>query len=224
MPCTQWNDEWVAHLYGEVEPAERQAIDRHLAGCAACRATLSELQSSRDSLRGAAPEIAVEPRVLVLRPPPLASRGWAFAAGAACALLLFGAGFVAGPRWTNRTNSAGSGPPQGGIEDAVAARAAEAALPADFTPVRDLRDALDTLEQRLTRIEGRNEGDPAVTQQCREAVGELERRVNRERARDLEYVVRSLTASELRTGTWMDQAHEALTLLALRHETSVDEQ
>ena len=46
----------------------------------------------------------------------------------------------------------------------------------------------------------------------------LERRVNRERAEDLEYVMRSLTAAEMRTGSWMDQTEDALTMLAMRQD------
>ena len=41
--------------------------------------------------------------------------------------------------------------------------------------------------------------------------------------RDLEYVVRSITASELHTGNWMDQTDNALTLLAMQQDPRFSE-
>jgi anti-sigma factor RsiW len=39
-----WTDRLSEYLDDELAPAERQALDAHLAGCAACTATLSELR------------------------------------------------------------------------------------------------------------------------------------------------------------------------------------
>ncbi|MBI1968089.1 MAG: zf-HC2 domain-containing protein [Gemmatimonadetes bacterium] len=40
----QWTDRLSAYLDGELPPGERVALDAHLAGCAACRATVDELR------------------------------------------------------------------------------------------------------------------------------------------------------------------------------------
>jgi hypothetical protein len=226
MPCKQWNDGWIAKLYDELEPADERALDAHLERCAACRETLEELRASHELLQEASPEVPAAPRVVVLRPRPIWSSAWAFAAGAACALLLFGLGFVAGPRWTGT----GDGPPQELAQtDATQMhRPAEQTALADTTPVvfeptGELRDDLFTIEQRLARLEEQPVEDALTPVLLRDELDRLERRMNQERVRDLEYVIRSLTASELRTGTWMDQTQDQLTLLALRQDPRFNE-
>jgi len=226
MPCKQWNDGWVAQLYGELEPAEERALAAHLERCAACRTTLEELRASHELLQEASPEVPAAPRVVVLRPRPIWSGAWAFAAGAACALLLFGLGFVAGPRWTGT----GDDPPQELAQvDSTQTPASVERTPLDDTtpvvlqPTPELRDDLFALEQRLARLEEHPSDDALTPVQLREELDRFERRVNQERVRDLEYVIRSLTASELRTGTWMDQTQDAITLLALRQDPRFNE-
>jgi hypothetical protein len=222
MACKHWNDEWVAHLYGELDPGAERAMTAHLEGCEACRATIEGLERSRRMLAGAAPEVPSAPRVIVLRPRPIWSRAWAFAAGAACALLMFGAGFVSStqlpgagrtePPATAREASAGGGESQ----PATAEQAAEVAA---------LRDELAALHRRLDGLEQTPASSDGVTAaQFREGIDGLERRLNEERVHDLEYVMRSLTASELRTGSWMDKTHEALTMLAMRQDGRFAEQ
>jgi hypothetical protein len=49
----------------------------------------------------------------------------------------------------------------------------------------------------------------------------LERRVQRDRVSDLQYVLRSLAASEVRTDTWIDHTQEAIALLALSQDPRV---
>jgi hypothetical protein len=226
MSCTKWNDEWIAHLYGELEPAQERALATHLEGCAACRTTLAELRASHELLQEAAPEIPATPRVVVLRPRPIWSTAWAFAGGAACALLLFGLGFVAGPRWTGDERGAQSLPPH---EDAMPPAGtpergvAGDATPAASEPTPEILEDLLAIAQRVARLEDRPAEEAFTPVQLREELDQLERRFQRERVRDLEYVIRSLTASELRTGTWMDQTQEALTLLALRQDPRFSE-
>lgn len=226
MPCKQWNDGWVAQLYGELEPAEERALAAHLERCAACKTTLEELRASHELLQEASPEVPAAPRVVVLRPRPIWSNAWAFAAGAACALLLFGLGFMAGPRWT----ATGDGPsPQVAQADTTQIPASpESASIGETTPVLfqttpELQDDLFALEQRLAKLEEQPSDDALTPALLREELDRLERRFNQERVRDLEYVIRSLTASELRTGTWMDQTQDAITLLALRQDPRFNE-
>jgi hypothetical protein len=126
--------------------------------------------------------------------------------------LLFGAGFLAGPRWSARETAPASG---GGASPATIT-----ALPTSAEPTAEIVERLALLDARLSRCESATQSaaDRPTAAAYREALEQFERRVNRERARDLEYVMRSLTASELRTGTWMDQTQEALTLLALKQD------
>ena len=97
MTCKHWNDDWVAHLYCELEPAELVRLEAHLADCTECRATLDALSGSRRALQEAAPSVPAAPRLVVLQPRRLWRPAWAFAAGMACALLLFAAGLWAAP-------------------------------------------------------------------------------------------------------------------------------
>jgi len=221
MSCKQWNDEWVAHLYGELEPTEARRLTAHIESCAECRATFGGLRSSRELLAAAAPAVPSTPRVVVLRPRPIWSNAWTFAAGAACALILFGAGFVSGPRFM------GNGQPDGSLTaDNEPVRQEITTQPAvdDSDSTEALRDELLAMQQRLDRLEGTTAPPEGMTAaEFQKELARVERRFNNERLRDLEYVVRSLTASEVRTGTWMDQTHEALTMLAMRQDGGFEE-
>jgi hypothetical protein len=220
MSCKQWNDDWVAHVYDELEPDERRALEAHVERCDECRTTLAELRASHAMLEHHAPEVPATPRVVVLRPRPTWSGAWVFAAGAACSLLLFGLGFVTGPRWVEARRAG---------EPAVAATdlpepvrspdlARDDAMPAAHEPTPELLDELSEIRLRLARLEQRPAAEPLPPEEFRAELERLERRVNQERVRDLEHVFRSLTASEMRTGTWMEQTQDALTLLALRQD------
>jgi len=221
MGCSQWNDDWVAHLYGELEPAEERLLTAHLETCAACRTTFGGLASSRELLAAAAPAVPATPRVVVLRPRPIWSNAWTFAAGAACALVLFGAGFVSGPRFM------GNGLPEGtltaGNEPAGQQTTIQPAVD-DSATTQVLREELLAMQERLDRLEGTTPPPESVTAaEFQEELARVERRFNKERVQDLEYVMRSLTASEVRTGTWMDQTHDALTMLAMRQDGEFEE-
>ena len=142
MGCKQWNDEWVAHLYGELEPAEERLVTAHLDTCAECRTKFERLASSREVLAAAAPAVPVTPRVVVLRPRPIWSNAWTFAAGAACALILFGAGFISGPRFMGN-----------GGNDPVPQEITTRPAVDDSETTRALRDELLAMQQRLDRLE-----------------------------------------------------------------------
>ena len=167
MPCEHWKDEWVARLYDELSPDEERELAAHLERCGACRRTLDELAASRSWLEQCAPAVPPTPRVVVLRDRRPRRTAWAFAAGAAAAVVVFALGIWAAPP----------------------------------------RQSVDgPLEALLTRDELRDE------------LKRVERRLDRERARDLEYLLRSMTAAEMRTGTWMDQTQEAIHFLTLSQD------
>jgi hypothetical protein len=206
MACKQWNDAWVARLYDELSESAESELASHLERCADCRGTLEGLQASRALLQEAAPQVPATPRVVVLRPRPVWSGMWSFAAGGVCALLLFSLGFWAGPRWT-------SGAPA----------TLSAAADATEQPRRAAEDFL-ALERRLELLEQRAAPDEEPAQLAfQEEMEHLEARFNEQRADDLEHVIRTLAASELRTGTWMEQTQDFVTLLAMRQDPRLSE-
>ena len=82
MSCKSWNEEWVAHLYGELDAVEEHRLTEHLGDCSECRKSLEQLEASRRMLREFAPPELAAPRVLVLpaqrllgRPGP-SPRAW----------------------------------------------------------------------------------------------------------------------------------------------------
>ena len=90
-PCEALNGVMVEVLYEEATPAERDRLERHLAGCDACNEEMNALRRVRARLRAVRSEPAPTPRVLVLgrhRTP-----GWVRAGGlaAAAALMVLGA-------------------------------------------------------------------------------------------------------------------------------------
>ena len=51
MICSELDERWDALLYGELEPAARRRLERHLEECDACRATHEELERARRALQ-----------------------------------------------------------------------------------------------------------------------------------------------------------------------------
>jgi hypothetical protein len=213
MACEHWKTDWVARVYDELDAEELRGMDAHLERCADCRATLDRLVSSRRLLHEASPRVPASPGVVVLEPRSSLPALWSFAAGAACALIVFGAAVALGPRLVRAPVEA-SGPPT-----------LPAAVPGDQA-LRELREDVRAFEARLALLESPREGrDGVLTEaQLQATLEQLERRFDRARSQDLDYLMRSITASEMRTGQWLDQTHDALNLLALRQDPRVSEQ
>jgi hypothetical protein len=216
MTCKDWKKEWVGRLYEELEPDEEADCAAHLAGCAECRETLDGLARARRLLHAVAPAVPDAPRLVVLRPRSRWAPAWGFAAGAACGLLAFGLGIVA----ANRAKPGADVPPE------PRTRSDEAAAVSDPAAAgREIEHRLATLRERVDRLEadaGTRSAAAGVTPaDLRQAIDAVERRFARERAGDVEYILRSLAASEVRTDTWMDHTQEALTLLALSQDPRV---
>ncbi len=225
MACSEWNDEWVARLYDEMEPEQRGHLDAHLEHCSDCRETLAQLGHSRELLQQAAPDVPATPRVVVLQQRRVPWGGWAFAAGAACAAALFGLGFLARPSLT-------PGPP------VAATRSAEGStdstdLPQALSPedLALLSRQVRQFDARLAQLEGAPEtaGRQATTDelltrvQLRGELDHMQQQFDRERAKDLEFLLRAMTAAELRTGDQLDRTREALSYLAIRQDPRVSE-
>jgi len=84
MGCEHFRGDLAASLYGDLSRAEQAALDRHVAGCAACRTELAELRATVEALR--LPSLTLTARERAWRGP--ARRPWLWIAGAAAAALL----------------------------------------------------------------------------------------------------------------------------------------
>lgn len=69
QPCEQWRLKLAATHPADLEPAERAALEAHMAGCAACRAVYAayaRLDAAVDRLPGPAPLESLPPKLLAL--------------------------------------------------------------------------------------------------------------------------------------------------------------
>jgi hypothetical protein len=216
MACKQWKNDWVAQLYGELEPGEERELVGHLEQCADCRDTLDGLKTSRQLLQDGAPHVPGPPRVVVLQPRGPWSTIRSFAAGVACAVVLFGLGLFAGP-WLlddgHETDRVTTQEPVRRVEPE--------AVPATDETLQDLQNDFFAMNERLAQLEG---GRQLTAVELRKELDNLERRLNRERILDLEQVLSSFAAVERHTGSWMDQTDDRLTMLALRQDPRFIEQ
>jgi hypothetical protein len=219
MACKQWKDEWVAWLYDELEPRELAECDTHLAACEDCRRTVEQLDASRRMLRECEPPLPSSPRLVVLQPRRPWHSAWTFAAGAACALLAFAIGLFAAPRIGGAFPLEQVGP----IEST--ARTGEASVASISRELERLQELQAGFERRVSRLEEspgsalQTDGGNRLTRaQLEDELRRMERQFNREREQDLEAVMRSMTASEMRTGSFMDETRSAIQVLALRQD------
>ncbi len=194
MKCTKWNDDWIAWLYDELEPDEASTVEDHLASCGSCRETMTELEQSRDLLRGAAPDVPFAPRLVFVGARRTRTRpALAFAGGLLAAAAVFALGLVTAPLL--RPATAAEGALEARLER-LEQQQAEAA-PAEMLPA-SRQDA------PLTRREFDDEMY-AMRQQFEEA-----------RSHDLDFILGEITAAEWRTGRHLkDQGNVLLnTMLA----------
>ena len=221
MTCKQWNDEWVAKLYGELEADEERRVDQHLADCDACRETLEQLSVSRQWLQDAAPLVPATPRVVVLEPPRFRYPVWAFAAGAACALLLFAAGLFAG-RGIFATPAT---PPLGANDDQLN----KPVLQAEF--LMALQETRDEFERKLALVSrSQPQAQPDTLraalnrQQLQDELDHLQRSFEVSRAEDFNFLLQEITAAELRTGSRINDTRQVLRYYVLSADPRLSEQ
>jgi hypothetical protein len=234
MDCKHWNPEWVASLYDELDDAQEREMHAHVDTCAACRAELDSLASSRLFLSAAEPEVPEAPRVVVLQTAGTEGKGWhpflTFAAGLATAAAVVGLGFL-----TATTTSTGlTGVQPSTVVDASSrtsppddARPA-GSLPQEDEAIAEIRTQfaaqLAAMKRRIDELEDAPSNEPALTAaQFQREIERLEDRFERDRAGDLEFLMRSMTAKDLRTADWMDRTQQALTYIAARQNPDLSE-
>ena len=197
MSCKQWNDEWVARLYGELDPAEDRRLTEHLEACQACSDTLEELGSTREMLSHSAPQVPAAPRVVMLQPKRrFLQPVWSFAAGVACAALIFVAGLVAAPRLVGSPSSA--------------------VVPAA------VEQRLASLER--ARAEQRQLGETLLTRrEMEQRIDSLTRDFEVTRARDVTFLMEEMAAVEMRTGSRIKTNRNAVRFALLASNPNLSE-
>jgi len=199
MSCEMPRDHLVGYLYGEISEKEREGVSAHIAGCAACRQELEQLQDTRNILRAWPDEAPGTDLVFVrertglwkrLVPAWLRPGGWGrFAGGmaagvAVAALLISFTGFEARYREGALHLRIGPGsqavpdpPPPGGLVSAPAS----------------LRDVADLQHESLLLIQDMVRASETRQREALEAgLSQLAQGIERQRQRDLQLVGRGL--------------------------------
>lgn len=212
-PATCNTERLVAYLYGEDAPAQRQALEVHLASCPACSRELRDLQDVRQHLaRWEAPEIELGFRIH--RDPVAAQpvrRWWPVPAWAQAVAAVFV--LTAGAALANLDVRYGSfslrvgwdaaRAPEASQPGGAASQAATPTAPAPASADAVWRDELDKLAGQLrAEIGARAEANrqvpvtssaradrDALVQQMRALITESERRQQRELALRLTQVI-----------------------------------
>jgi anti-sigma factor RsiW len=179
MACKEWNDQWVARLYDELDADESRRADQHLASCAECREAMEGLAGASQLLRESAPETPVAPRLVVLQPRRFQQPAWAFVAGLATAAVLVLAALSIAPR------------PAGELTGPTTQAAASSDVAA--------------LNARLTELERSVESN---RQQVDVEMARWARRVDVERAGDVDFLLNEISAVERRTGNYINNNRE----------------
>ncbi len=219
MPCNEWNEQWVAKLYAELDPEEDRLLTRHLESCEECRHALDELGQSRELLQASSPYVPASPKVVVLRPSGLRQPVWAFASGLAAALLVFAVGLGVGYNALSAAPSDELPQLQARIvSDAEARSALEAridALEAQLVQQASATPVETTPPEAMQAMVSQDQLDDGLRR--------LEERVNYDRVRDMEFLMGEMTAVEWRAGKWVDETREAVQLAFLQSDPRFNE-
>ena len=217
MSCERWNEAILGRLYDEIEPDQDLALESHLEGCAACRASLSELRRLRVVLQENEPEVPRAPRVVVLRDTSR-FRPALLAASLAGAALLAGAGAGAGYALGRQGSPRDAAPVQVAAANPTALDAATEAL---------VRKEVESRWAALTAdldVKPSTPDAAAVTQEdLQTALAKFERKLDGNRAEELDYLLGQIEASEVRTGARIGQTNQALRYVALASNPNVSE-
>jgi hypothetical protein len=214
MACREWKDEWVAKLYDELDPLDEPVVSEHLAQCPACRATLDELAAVRSTLSTCAANepATIAPRVLVLRSRRM-HPAWGLGAGLAASLLVFASGLYVGGRL----------PEPGRTVLPVGAVLTRDDLAAIETRIRSLEHRASTSDATLQTAQRELPPNTVTDLELRAEMDRLARRMRGERALDMEFLLDELSATEWRTGKWIDETREAVRYVALRDDERLTE-
>jgi hypothetical protein len=154
-------DHLIAFVLDDVEPAEREAVQAHLAGCEACRAEAAALRATLEAASaqavpergddyGAAVWARLEPKLDTPRRTTTRSTAWRGWLAAAAVLVAVAGAFLAG-RLSRQTAPAATVAARTAAPDAGAIR--------ERVVLAALGDHLDRTERTLTEIVNASDGD-----------------------------------------------------------------
>lgn len=186
----------VAYLYGEVDPATRQAVDAHLASCAACETEVTALGDARSELGlWIPPEVELDfkivkksslPPATVLRPAQWWGTVPAWAQAAAAILVLAAGAAIAnvqvksGPDGVVVTTGWMAAPALSAPADRGAAgREVEGWKPALAALEQQLRSEIRTTRDQDARVAASVPVDEATIRRVRQLIAESEQRHER---------------------------------------------
>jgi hypothetical protein len=213
MACTNWKNNLIERMYGEIRPDDAAPLNVHLEACQECRETLEAFGRVRTALRDEAQAAPAAPRVVILRERPRL-RFAALAASVLGAALLAGVGAGAGYAFGL---GAAPAPAAAAIPAAPSAATEELVRREVDRRLASLRDA--------AAVAARKTGGEGVTSpELRAELAKFEKKMNGLRAADLDYVLDQIGASEFRTGTRIGKTNEALRTVALASNPYVNEQ
>ena len=205
MKCDD-KDRLIAYLYGEDTPADRAAVEAHLARCAGCAAELAGLRGVRTHLaEWQPPEVDLGFRVVRDAATPAPGRRWwglsAWAQAAAAVLVLsagaalanldvhYGAdGLRVRTGWHSNDSNDSNNSNDSNLADL------ERRLRAEFTHAIATAPAARPVTAPAPPPPVREVGDDDVLRQVRALIAESERRQQRELALRLTDVVRDVDA------------------------------
>lgn len=224
MSCGRWKELWVERLYAEISPEDDARLSSHLAECAACREEFDGLSTTRAILRDAAPRVPATPRVVVLGRSARRSPAWAMAAGLAGFGLL--AGLALSWAWQARTAA-----------DQLAQELARREHRTD-APALALASS-DEIDRRVREgieryLAGREpaaamasaspaHAAPLTRDELNLLLDRYDRKVHRERANDLRYVLDEIAGIEARTTERLGETQQAIRYVALANDPRLSE-
>jgi len=224
MTCDGWKELWVENLYEEIPPADETRLAAHLLECPACREEVDSLAGIRALLRDAAPTVPATPRVVVLGRSAHRIPGWALAAGLAGFGLL--AGLALSWAWQARSTATQ-------LAQSLAAREQPKPAPTAVASADEIdRRVQEGIERYLAAraptgtVGSVPVGDSAaLTRDDLNALFERhDRKLHRERASDLRYVLDEIEGMEARTSARLGETQQAIRYVALASDPRLSEQ
>ncbi len=223
MSCKEWKEHLIARLYRELDPEEDERLSRHLATCAACVLELGELTRTGEFFRASAGDVPSAPRVVLLAARSSRLPFLAFAASLAGVGLL--SGLAVAWAWQARGTAEGlarSVPAVGQTDPrthGMSREEMEKWLEARLEGLRDERGARREPE-RLARPPER----PLTKPEVEALLARMERKLDRGRAADVQYLLGEMAAVEARTGLQLGETQQAIKYLALASDPRISEQ
>jgi anti-sigma factor RsiW len=226
MACDEWKERWIDELYGELDPEEGRFLRSHLAACPTCREEMRELAAVREILKDAEPVVPVAPRVVILGGSRERAPVWALAAGLAALGLL--AGLALSWSWQARTAAASLASNLAAVQEKSGSEPVAPALAADEVD-RRVRDGIERYLAERSSAGYQLAGSPGAATPLTAAeldarLLQLDRKIDRARASDLQYVFDQLAVVEARNTARFGETQEAIRYVALASDPTLSEQ